>query len=54
MVPDSDRMAFRQEFEKLHSAVESIDQKMGFYACFLPEEGIAKILRIVRVYRISF
>lgn len=42
-------MSYRTEFEKLYSAAETIDQKMTLYACFLKDEGIRKVLMIVRL-----
>ena len=37
-----------QDFERLHTAVEAIDQKMNWYAVMLQPNGIKKILHIVR------
>ena len=38
-----------RDFDKLHDLAEQVDRKMGYYACFLGEDEIRKVLLVVRL-----
>ena len=43
-----------RDFDKLHDLAEQVDRKMGYYACFLGEDEIRKVLLVVRLVHIPF
>ena len=46
-IANEERVVFMQEFEKLHSAAEGVEQKLSYYAVFLSQLGMKKIYQTV-------
>ena len=53
-IPENERIQFMQDFEKLHNLADHVDNKMSYYACFLGDEGIRKVVLVVRVMRSAY
>ncbi|KAF7790616.1 hypothetical protein EIP86_001572 [Pleurotus ostreatoroseus] len=46
-IPENERNEFMQDFEKLHDLADQVDDKMCYYACFLGEDEVRKVLLVI-------
>ena len=47
MVPDNQRIEYNAAFEHLHRLITEVDQRLPYYAMFMKEEMIKKLIVMV-------
>ncbi|KAF7790617.1 hypothetical protein EIP86_001573 [Pleurotus ostreatoroseus] len=48
-IPENERVLFLQQFEKLHNFADHVDKWMLYYACFLEEDGIRRVVLMISI-----